>query len=126
MVNKLRLLNQLVRIEMYNLKNICPFVYKIKEEKYILPLKDYCLPIDSKHLINDDVTTQTASLGNYYINNDNNIIQNNDVNNPICFSRIYFINGYNKYVPILSHIDSKYSYKTKYNEDFSDDDDEYE
>lgn len=116
MVNKLHLLNQLVRIEMSNLKNICPFVYKITEEKYILPLDGDCLQIDSKHISNDDVTSQTSPLVNYYLNSDNKIIHNDEVNKPICLSRIYFVNGYNKYVPILSHIDSKYNYNSKYNE----------
>jgi hypothetical protein len=116
MVNKLHLLNQLVRIEMANLKNICPFVYKITEEKYILPLVGYCLAIDSKHISNDDITGQISTLDNYYLNNDNKIIQNDEEDSPICLSRVYFVNGYNKYVPILSHIDSKYKYTTKYNE----------
>lgn len=116
MVNKLHLLNQLVRIEMSNLKNICPIVYKITEEKYILPLDGYCLQIDSKRISNGDITGQISTLDNYYLNNDNKIIHNDEVNKAICLSRVYFLNGYNKYVPILSHIDSKYKYNTKYNE----------
>jgi len=111
MVNKVHLLNQLVRIEIYNLKNICPFFYKITQDNYVVPLKEYCLKVDSKLINNNYITNQMSQLSNsYYLNTDNKIIHNNEVDKPICLSRLYFLNGYNKYVNMLSHIDSKYKY----------------
>ena len=49
------------------------------------------------------------SLSNFYATSDNKIIHNDNVDKPLRLSNVYFINGYNNYVPILSHVISKYN-----------------
>ena len=109
MVNNIHLISRLIRIEMYNLNNICPFVYKIATDNVILPLDGYSLKIDNKY--STDKSQQFVPLTNFYPTVDNKIIQNDEVDKPLCLSNVYFINGYNKYVPMLSHINSKYKMK---------------
>lgn len=84
MVGKFHLLNQLIRIELHNLNGICPLVYTIDRSK--------------------------RSLENYYLTDTNKFIQNNDVANPIHFSRVHFITGYNTHIRLLTHIKHKYAY----------------
>jgi len=111
MANKVHLIGKLIQIEMYNLKNICPFVHKISNNNFTVPLGGYCLNVENKFTDEGDTPDKFFPLTNFYITSDNKIIRNNEVNNPICMSTVYFINGYNKYVPILSHINSKYKVK---------------
>jgi hypothetical protein len=96
-------------MEMYNLKNICPFVYKITDDKFTVPLRGYCLKIDNKFLSDSNHAKHFIALSNFYATSDNKIIENDDVNKPLRLSNVYFINGYNNYVSILSHIISKYN-----------------
>ena len=109
MVNGKYLISRLVRMEMYNLKNICPFVYKITDDKYTVPLRGYCLKIDNKILSDSNHAKHFISLSNFYATIDNKIIHNDEVDKPLNLSNVYFINGYNNYVPILSHVVSKYN-----------------
>ena len=110
MVNGKHLISRLVQIEMYNLKNICPFVYKITDDKYTVPLRGYCLQINNKNFICDSNNSKHfISLSNFYATSDNKIIHNDNVDKPLRLSNVYFINGYNNYVPILSHVVSKYN-----------------
>lgn len=109
MVHGKHLISRLVQIEMYNLKNICPFVYKITDDKYTVPLRGYCLKIDSKIICDSNHSNHFISLSNFYATSDNKIIHNDEVDTPLNLSKVYFINGYNNYVPILSHIQTKYN-----------------
>ena len=109
MVHGKHLISRLVQIEMYNLKNICPFVYKITDDKYTVPLRGYCLKIDSKIVCDSNHSNHFISLSNFYATTDNKIIHNDEVDKPLNLSKVYFINGYNNYVPILSHVISKYN-----------------
>ena len=45
MPNKSILLNQLIRIELFNLKNICPLVYKSANTSFYTPLEKYSTEI---------------------------------------------------------------------------------
>ena len=74
-----QLIASLMKIEMHNLKNVCPIMYK------------RCRNTGSANFIpfNNVYETETR----------------------ICFSNIYFINGYNQYIPLLSHIQAKYNVK---------------
>lgn len=103
------LISRLVQIEMYNLKNICPFVYKITDDKYTVPLGGYCLNVDNKFICDSNHSNHFISLSNFYATSDNKIIHNDNVDKPLNLSKVYFINGYNNYVPILSHVVSKYN-----------------
>jgi hypothetical protein len=109
MVTGKHLISRLVQIEMYNLKNICPFVYKITDDKYTVPLRGYCLKIDNKIVSDSNNSNHFISLANFYATTDNKIIHNDEVDKPLNLSKVYFINGYNSYVPILSHIQTKYN-----------------
>lgn len=80
------LLNRLITIELHNLKKICPFVYKIADNQICAP------------------------LGNIYVDRTNNIINNDDVGNPLSIHRIFFFDGFNEQNALLSHIDGKYNY----------------
>lgn len=88
MLNKSRLLQQLIRIEMNHFKNICPFIYKtahgeIKHVKKIIPTH----------------------------NNKIAIIDSNGDEQSICVTKFYFIDGYNRQQSLISHVSSKYNYK---------------
>lgn len=111
MVTQLHLISRLVRIEMYNLHNVCPFVYKVSNDTSTIPLGDYCLKIDNKYTDVDNPSRQFVPLTNFYPISDSKIVVDNNVNKPLYLSNVYFINGYNKYVPILSHLESKYNLK---------------
>ncbi len=88
MTTKLILLQQLIRIEMNNFKNICPFIYKNSRNE-IIHVNTFYPTDDSKvTIINSDNTSED-----------------------ICVTQLYFINGYNKEKSLLSHISSKYNYK---------------
>lgn len=82
------LLNKLIHIELYNLKNICPIVHKINEHNYSQPLTKY------------------------HINNNNNFISYD--NTEITLNHVYLINGFNKPMSLLSHIIHKYKYDKIY------------
>lgn len=84
MVGKFHLLNQLIRIELHNLNGICPLIYTIDNNK--------------------------RPLENHYFTDTNKFIQNNDTTNPIHFSRVYIITGYNTHIRLLTHIKKKYAY----------------
>ena len=88
MINKTNLLQQLIRIEMNNFKNICPFIYKTAHGEV-------------KH------------VNNFIPSNDNKIVivDSNGDEQSICVTKFYFINGYNKQQSLISHISSKYNYK---------------
>jgi hypothetical protein len=73
------LIASLMKIEMYNLKNVCPIMYKS------------CRNTGSTNFIPFNNVHETETR--------------------ICFSNIYFINGYNQYIPLLSHIQAKYNVK---------------
>lgn len=85
------LLATLVQIEMYNLRNVCPFVYKLADCDFINRSNKYAqlVPITSVH----------PPLCNY----------ENPQLHALCVSNIYFRNGYNEHVHLLSHIKSKYN-----------------
>jgi len=88
MINKSHLLQQLIRIEMNNFKNICPFIYKNSRNE-IIHVNTFYPTDDSKvTIINSDNTSED-----------------------ICVTKLYFIDGYNKEKSLLSHISSKYNYK---------------
>ena len=78
------LLNQLLHIELHNFKGICPIVYQINKTQY------------------------TAPIANYHIDNENNLVDIN-TNSKVALYNIYFINGFNKHVSLLSHIKNKYN-----------------
>ena len=88
MLNKSHLLQQLIRIEMYNFKNICPLIYKNSHGE-IKPVTDFIPSDDNKIIITD-------SNGNRQY---------------ICVTNFYFIDGYKKQQSLISHISSKYNYK---------------
>ena len=73
------LIASLMKIEIYNLKNVCPIMYKS------------CRNTGSTNFIPFNNVHETETR--------------------ICFSNIYFINGYNQYIPLLSHIQAKYNVK---------------
>lgn len=70
------LLASLMKIELYNLKNVCPIMYKSQLNGGFTNF----VPVKNMHEIGDHA----------------------------CFSKIYFINGYNQYIPLLTHVLSKY------------------
>lgn len=88
MINKSNLLQQLIRIEMNNFKNICPFIYKNSRNDVIYVNTFYPTYNNKITIINSDNTTED-----------------------ICVTKLYFIDGYNKEKSLLSHISSKYNYK---------------
>ena len=88
MSNKCHLLQQLIRIEMNNFKNICPFIYKNSRNDVIYVNTFYPTHDNKVTIINSDNTSQD-----------------------ICVTKLYFIDGYNKENSFLSHISSKYNYK---------------
>ena len=106
MANRQNLIYRLVQIEINNIKNICPFVYKTSDKNIKVNLHGYCLNIDNK--CTSSANHHFIQLHNFYPTIDNKIIQNDEVDSPLCLSNVYFVNGYNKYVSILSHIESKY------------------
>ena len=85
------LLHRLIPIELYNIKNICPIVYKIAEDTFSAPLQKYNITIDN-HVI-------LADKHNYNIKS-----------SPMTLNNLYFVNGFNQHVPLLSHIEQKYKY----------------
>ena len=88
MTNNSNLLQQLIRIEMNNFKNICPFIYKNSRNDVIYVNTFYPTHNKKITIINSDNTTED-----------------------ICVTTLYFIDGYNKEKSLLSHISSKYNYK---------------
>ena len=88
MINKSNLLQQLIRIEMNNVKNICPFIYK-------------------------NSRNEIRHVNTFYPTHDNKvtIINLDNTSEDICVTQLYFIDGYNKEKSLLSHISSKYNYK---------------
>lgn len=90
MPNKSFLLNQLIRIELFNLKNMCPLVYKGGHSSFYTPFDKYSIESD-----------------NSFIN-----VKGRDINmnttSPIDLSCVYFVNGYNKHVSLKEHISKKY------------------
>ena len=93
MTNKSVLLNKLLRIELFNLKNICPLVYKRNTESSFTPFDKYSLEPDNtfvnikKH--HTKFTHMTTSI-------------------PIHLSHVYFINGYSKHISLQEHVSKKY------------------
>lgn len=82
-------------------------MYKTSDKNIKVNLHDdYCINIDNKCTSNEN--HHFIQLHNFYPTVDSKIIQNDEVGNPLCLSNVYFVNGYNKYVSILSHIESKY------------------
>lgn len=94
-------------------------MYKTSDKNIKVNLHSYCLNIDNK--CTSSVNHNFIQLHNFYPTIDNKIIQNDEVDNPLCLSNVYFVNGYNKYVSILSHIESKYKVIDCDNDDDSDD-----
>lgn len=119
MANRQNLIYRLVQIEINNIKNICPFVYKTSDKNIKVNLQGYCLNIDNK--CTSSVNHHFIQLHNFYPTIDNKIIQNDEVDKPLCLSNVYFVNGYNKYVSILSHIESKYKVIDSDDDDNDDD-----
>jgi len=87
------LLHRLIPIELYNIKNICPIVYKIAEDTFSAPLQKYNITIDNHVILTD--------------NHDYNI-----KGSPLTLNNLYFVNGFNKQVSLLSHIEQKYKYNS--------------
>ena len=100
-------------------------MYKTSDKNIKVNLHGYCLNIDNKCTSSEN--HNFIQLHNFYPTIDNKIIQNDEVDSPLCLSNVYFVNGYNKYVSILSHIESKYKVIDSDNDDRgnnSDDDDD--
>jgi hypothetical protein len=87
------LLHRLIPIELYNIKNICPIVYKIEGDTFSTPLQKYNITIDNHVILTDK--------HNYNIKS-----------SPMTLNNLYFINGFNKHVSLLSHIEQKYKYNS--------------
>jgi hypothetical protein len=77
------LIHSLIKIELFQLKNICPLVYKTRYLDY-------------------------TRINQYSIVNDNQFIVN-DIDTPIPISNIYFVTGYNDYISMKQHIITKYN-----------------
>ena len=75
------LISKVATIELYNLKGICPFLYKI----------------------NDDFEEIKS---NFIIQNDTEFSYNNVL---LPLNRLYFKNGYNKNILLTAHLSKKYN-----------------
>ncbi len=93
MPNKSILLNQLIRIELFNLKNICPLVYKSANTSFYTPLEKYSIESDNSFINMKEQNNQFIPI--------NTIV-------PIDLSCVYFVNGYNKHISLKEHISKKY------------------
>tara|TARA_B100001093_G_C26455400_1_gene854113 strand:+ start:449 stop:730 length:282 start_codon:yes stop_codon:yes gene_type:complete len=80
------LISKIANIELYNLKGICPFLYKI----------------------NDNFEEIKS---NFVIHNDNEFRYNNVV---LPLNRLYFKDGYNKNISLTDYLSEKYN--TKYDD----------
>ncbi len=108
-----QLLTNLIKIEMNNLKNICPFVYEIKSKRNTI------VRTENNKTLNIRSTDTRFIPFNHHNNNftyccsiNVNTSDNTSVNpNNLCLSKVYFINGYNEYISLYSHIQSKYNVK---------------
>ena len=78
------LIHSLIKIELFQLKKICPLV--CKNTRY----------------------PEYVTIDHYSIDNQNRFIVN-DKKTPIDVSKIYFVNGYNNYVSFKDHISIKYN-----------------
>ena len=96
-------------------------MYKTSDTNFKVNLHGYCLNIDNK--CTSSVNHNFIQLHNFYPTIDHKIIQNDEIDSPLCLSNVYFVNGYNKYVSILSHIESKYKVINCDNPDDDDDND---
>ena len=90
MPNKSILLNQLIKIELFNLKNICPLLYKCSNSSFYTPFDNYSIESDNSfiNMKGYDINVNTTS--------------------PIDLSCVYFVNGYNKHISLKEHISKKY------------------
>lgn len=94
MTHKVDLLNKLIRIELFNLKKICPLVYKnTHNNNYYTRLDHYSLEMD-----------------NTFINYNKSAYLPNTMRR-IGLSHIYFVNGYNKNISLKEYITTKYHVK---------------
>jgi hypothetical protein len=99
-----QLLENLIKIEMNNLKNICPFVYEIKCKSNMVISDENNKSVnirnrETKYIPINKITATYCSKN----------VSTNDVSNNLCLYKIYFINGYNEYVSLSSQIQSNYN-----------------
>jgi hypothetical protein len=79
------LLNNVIKIELFNLKNICPLIYKCTDRnKYVL-------------------------FDNYKLENNNMFMVGDISNRPLKLKHVYFKNGYNKYISLEEFVRKKYN-----------------
>jgi len=69
-------------------------VYKITEDTFSAPLQKYNITIDNHVNLADE-------HNNYNIKS-----------SPMTVNNLYFVNGFNKHVSLLSHIELKYKYNS--------------
>jgi hypothetical protein len=95
MVKQTALINRLLRIELFNLKHICPLVYKSNTHTGYIPFDKYSLEHDNTflpfgHSKTVDLVTSATSVD---------------------LSRVYFVNGYNQHISLEKYIATKYHIK---------------
>ena len=77
------LIHSLIKIELFQLKNMCPLVYKTRSLDY-MRINKYSIDNNNKFIVNDNVI-------------------------PIPVSDIYLLTGYNDYISMKQHIVTKYN-----------------